>query len=108
MGGGGGNGVASPADILRGVSRVPSPRGEKCLRGRLEKVKSAKKLLFDFRLAVKINFFFQPFFLFFWGGGWGAREGVMSIILGYKRVNVNVSKLLGVHFSTSILIGMST
>ena len=34
----------------------------------------------------------------------------MSIILGYKcvNVNVNVSKLLGVHFSTSILIGMST
>ena len=32
--------------------------------------------------------------------GGGAREGVMSIILGYKRVNVNVnvSKLLGVHF----------
>ena len=74
-------------------------------------MKGAKKLLFDFLLAVKINFFFQPFFLFFFGGGgWGAREGVKSIILGYKRVNVNVnvSKLLGVHFSTSILIGMST
>ena len=111
LGVGGGKGVASPADILRGVSRVPSPRGEKCLQGRLEKVKSAKRLLFDFRLAVKI-FFFQLFFLFFFlgGGGGGAREGVMSIILGYKRVNVNVnvSKLLGVHFSTSILIGMST
>ena len=93
------------------MSRVPSPRGEKCLRGRLEKAKSATKLLFDFRLAVIINFFFQPFFLFFLGGGGGgAREGVMSIILGYKRVNVNVnvSKPLGVHFSTSILIGMST
>ena len=81
------------------------------MQGRLEKVKSAKRLLLDFRLAVKI-FFFQLFFLFFFGGGgWGgAREGVMSIILGYKRVNVNVnvSKLLGVHFSTSILIGMST
>ena len=83
----------------------------KCLQGRLEKVKSAKKLLFDFRLAVKINFFFNLSFSFFLGGGgWGAREGGMSIILGYKRVNVNVnvSKLLGVHFSTSILIGMST
>ena len=73
LGVGGGNGVASPADILRGVSRVPSPRGEKCLRGRLEKVKGAKKLLFDFLLAVKINFFFQPFFLFFFGGGGGGR-----------------------------------
>ena len=76
MGVGGGNGVASPADILRGVSRVPSPRGEKCLRGRLEKVKSAKKLLFDFRLAVKINFFFFNLsFSFFLGGGGGGGEG---------------------------------
>ena len=110
MGVGGGKGVASPADILRGVSRVPSPRGEKCLQGRLEKVKSAKRLLFDFRLAVKIFFFNFSFSFFLGGGGGGAREGVMSIILGYKRVNVNVnvSKLLGVHFSTSILIGMST
>ena len=72
----GGNGVASPADILRGVSRVPSPCGEKCLRGRLEKVKSATKLLFDFRSAVIINFFFQPFFLIFGGvGGRGKGSG---------------------------------
>ena len=69
LGVGGGKGVASPADILRGVSRVPSPRGEKCLQGRLEMVKSATKLLFDFRSAVIINFFFQPFFLFFGGVG---------------------------------------
>ena len=71
LGVGGGKGVASPADILRGVSRVPSPRGEKCLPGRLEKEKNATKLLFDFRSAVIINFFFQPFFLFFLGGGGG-------------------------------------
>ena len=71
LGVGGGKGVAAPADILRGVSRVPSPRGEKCLQGRLEKVKSAKRLLFDFRLAVE-KFFFSTFLsLFFWGGGWG-------------------------------------
>ena len=75
LGVGGGNGVASPVDILRGVSRVPSPRGEKCLRGRLEKVKGAKKLLFDFLLAVKINFFFNLSFSFFFGGGGVGGEG---------------------------------
>ena len=32
LGGGGGKGVASPADILRGVSRVPSPCGENVCR----------------------------------------------------------------------------
>ena len=32
LGGGGGKGVASPADILRGVSRVPSPSGENVCR----------------------------------------------------------------------------
>ena len=74
LGVGGGKGVASPADILRGVSRVPSSRGEKCLRGKLEKVEGATRLLFDFRLAVKINFFFNLSFSFFAGGG-GGGEG---------------------------------
>ena len=62
-------------------------------------MRSATKLLFDFRSAVMINFFFPTFLSLFWGG-WGAREGVRSISLEYKRVNVNVnvSKLLGVHF----------
>ena len=60
-------------------------------------MKSATKLLFDFRSAVIIKFFFPTFLSLFWGG-WRAREGVRSIILEYKRVNVNVSKLLGVHF----------
>ena len=73
LGVGGGKGVAAPADILRGVSRVPSPRGEKCLQGRLEKVKSAKRLLFDFRLAVEKFFFFNFSFSFFLGGGVGGR-----------------------------------
>ena len=75
LGVGGGKGVASPADILRGVSRVPSSRGEKCLRGKLEKVKSATKLLFDFRLAVKINFFFSTFLSLFLLGVGGGGEG---------------------------------
>ena len=75
MGGGGGKGVASPADILRGVSARSFPMSGKCLQGRLEKVKSAKKLLFDFRLAVKINFFFNLSFSFFFGGGGVGGEG---------------------------------
>ena len=69
LGVGGGKGVAAPADILSGVSRVPFPRGEKCLRGKLEKEKNATKLLFDFRSAVIIIFFFNLSFSFFLGGG---------------------------------------
>ena len=70
LGVGGRKGVASPEDILRGVSRVPSPRGKKCLPGGLEKEKSATKLLFDFRSAVII--FFSTFLsIFFFGGGGG-------------------------------------
>ena len=39
--------------------------------GRLEKEKNATKLLFDFRSAVIINFFFNFSFSFFLGGGLG-------------------------------------
>ena len=76
LGVGGGKGVASRADILRGVSRVPSPRGEKCLQGRLEMVKSATKLLFDFRSAVIINFFSNLSFSFLGGLGGEGRGQV--------------------------------
>ena len=43
--------------------------------GRLEKEKSATKLLFDFRSAVIIIFFFNLSFSFFFGGGEGEGRG---------------------------------